>query len=104
MRNIVTLLAVLGSVGGCAGMLDPYERPGTWSNSGINDQNLRAMVSNPIDLQRGAGATSEEGVEAVSAVNRFRTGNVKDLPSSNLSEVGGSAGSGGAVGGGTGSQ
>jgi type IV pilus biogenesis protein CpaD/CtpE len=79
-------------------MMDPYQRTGTWENSGINDANLRAMISNPLDLQRGAGASSSEGQEAVAAVTRFRTGSVKELPSSTLSEVGGSSGSGGAVG------
>lgn len=104
MRHAIALTSALVLLGGCAGMLDPYQRPGTWSNSGINDDNLRAMISNPYDLQRGVGASGAEGQEAASAVARFRSGNVKELPSSNLSEVGGTSGSGGAVGGGTGTQ
>jgi hypothetical protein len=104
MIRTLALVAAVLSVTGCAGLLDPYQRAGTWSATGVNDDNLRAMINNPLDLQRGAGTNVTEGQEAVVAVSRFRSGNVKDLPSSNLSEVGGSAGSGGAVGGGTGSQ
>jgi hypothetical protein len=88
MKRCMILLAVLGTVGGCAGLLDPYERAGTWSNSGINDDNLRAMVANPLDLQRGAGASGSTATLDVTAVTRYRTGTVKDLPQSEITDIG----------------
>ncbi len=102
MRHSVVLLALLLGLGGCAGLLDPYEREGTWRISGINEDNLRAMVQNPLDLQRGTGTTDSDGQQAADAVIRLRTDKVRELPASNLSSVGGTGGSGGAGAGGSG--
>jgi hypothetical protein len=100
MRPYLTLLGVLASLGGCAGLEDPYQRAGTWAPTGINAENLRLMVVNPVDLQQGTGAKDTLGVEASVPVARLRNDNVKILPDSTLSQVGGSAGSGGQGGGG----
>jgi len=88
-------LGVLALLGGCAGLADPFQREGTWSTSRINDDNLRAMIVNPVDLQQGAGPPDTLGAEAAAAVTRLRADNVKTLPDSTLSSVGSSAGSGG---------
>jgi hypothetical protein len=104
MGRYLTLLGVLLAISGCAGLDDPYKRAGTWAPTNINDDNLRAMVVNPVDLQQGAAAKDSLGVTAATAVARYRSDNVKILPDSTLSSVGGSAGSGGqgSTGGGAG--
>jgi hypothetical protein len=102
MLRYLTLMSVLVPIAGCAGMIDPFQRAGTWSATNVNDDNLRAMVVNPVDLQQGVGAKDTPGVEAAVPVTRLRNDNVKSLPESTLSEVGGNAGSGGQGGSGGG--
>jgi len=102
MQRYLTLLGVLACVSGCAGLADPYVRAGTWAPTGVNAENLRAMVVNPVDLQQGTAARDTVGVEASIPVIRLREDRVKELPSSTLSSVGGSSGSGGQASGGTG--
>jgi hypothetical protein len=98
MRQYVALIALLGSLSGCAGLIDPYKREGTWAPTGINDDNLRLMVVNPADLQRGTGAADSTGQTAAVAVNRERTDTVKTLPDFSIGPIT-SSGSGGAGGG-----
>ncbi len=95
MRRYLTSLAVLALLGGCAGLEDPYRRAGTYAPTGINEDNLRLMAVNPVDLQQGKGPPDTTGTTAALAVTRYRTDTVKELPNSNLSSIGGSAGSGG---------
>ena len=102
MRRYLTVFGLLAALGGCAGMLDPYQREGTWSPAGTNDDNLRAMVVNPVDLQHGTGANDSVGVIAATAVNRLRNDNVKTLPSAGISGIASGAGSGGQGGSGGG--
>jgi hypothetical protein len=104
MGRYLTLLGVLASLGGCAGLADPYQREGTWHPTQINDENLRLMVVNPVDLQQGRAATDSLGATSALAVARYRSDNVKTLPDSNLSGIGGGAGSGGQGGGGGGAS
>lgn len=104
MRPYLTLLGVLAILGGCAGLIDPYKRAGTWNPTEVNAENLRLMVVNPVDLQQGSGAKDTPGVEAAIAVARQRTDNVKQLPDSSLAQIGSSAGSGGQSSGGTGAS
>ncbi|WP_270936084.1 hypothetical protein [Falsiroseomonas oryzae] len=55
---------------GCA--YEPYEAPGTWQSRGVNEANLRAMVANPADLQRGqAPLTPTRGEAAAMAAARL---------------------------------
>jgi hypothetical protein len=102
MRRYLTLLGVLATLGGCAGLNEPYLRAGTWSPDDDQDSNLRAMVVNPVDLQQGRGPPDTIGAAAAAAVTRYRTDNVKVLPGSTLSDVGGQSGSGGQASGGAG--
>jgi len=95
MRRYLTSLILLALLGGCAGLEDPYRRAGTYAPTGINDDNLRLMVVNPVDLQQGKGPPDTTGTSAVAAVVRYRTDNIKQLPDSTISSVAGSAGSGG---------
>jgi hypothetical protein len=102
MRRSLTVLGLLGALGGCAGLADPFVREGTWTPTHINDDNLRAMVVNPVDLQHGTGATDSIGVTSAAAVTRLRTDNVKALPEGTVTGIAPGAGSGGQGGGGGG--
>ena len=95
MQRYLIVLGMLVAVSGCAGLVDPYQREGTWSATHVNDDNLRAMVANPVDLQQGTGAKDTPGIEAAVPVTRLREDKVKTLPQSNLVTSVGSAGSGG---------
>jgi hypothetical protein len=101
MRRVLTLLGLLVALGGCAGLTDPFKRPDTYVATGVNDDNLRAMIVNPVDLQHGVGAPDTTGLNAAAAVARLRNDNVHQLPSSNLSDIGSGAGAGGQASGGT---
>jgi hypothetical protein len=103
MRRYLTLLGLLAALGGCAAMADPFQRPDTYVATGVNDDNLRAMIANPVDLQHGVAAPDTVGLNAAAAVARLRNDNVRQLPSSTLSDIGGGAGTGGqSTGGATG--
>jgi len=55
MHPTVWLIGAL-LVAGCDTYLtDPYQRPGTYNPTGVNDANLRVMVANPHDLVEGTG-------------------------------------------------
>ena len=70
------------------GCQDPVDRPGTWQPTGANDDNLRAMVANPYDLQVGHGAATDRGNSAARAVNRLLTDRRRPLPTSTLTQIG----------------
>jgi hypothetical protein len=76
-------------LGACA--YEPWERPGTWQQTGANEANLRAMVVDPTHLTRGvAPATPSRGQPAARAVARAAAGQSSDL---------GTQGTGGQAGG-----
>ena len=102
MGRYLTLVGVLATLGGCAAMVDPFQREGTYVSTGVNEDNLRAMIVNPVDLQHGTGPADTLGVTSATAVSRLRNDNVKALPDSTLSQIGSSAGTGGQGGGGGG--
>jgi len=66
------LLPLLATAAACTD--DPMERPGTYQVRGVNDANLRAMVANPADLQRGQEALTSRGAAAAEPVNLLRAG------------------------------
>ena len=82
MRTLL-LLALLA---GCA-EIDPLTRPGTWHPLGANDLNLRAMLANPQDLQRGVPLADADGMVVAAAAHRYRTGKVRTLPESGLAKI-----------------
>jgi hypothetical protein len=94
MRQYVALVAVLGTISGCAGLIDPYQREGTWHPIGINDDNLRLMVVNPTDLEHGVAANDSVGQTSAAAVLRERTDNVKALPDFSVGPIGAATGGG----------
>jgi type IV pilus biogenesis protein CpaD/CtpE len=83
MRVLPSFLAVALLVGlsGC-GMAarDSWNDQGTWRGTGVNDTNLQAMIANPNDLVAGQGDRGSSGVVATTAVNRYLTDKVKQLP------------------------
>jgi len=86
----------------CAGLTDPYKRPGTWDITGSNDTNLQAMVATPGDLEEGHGDGLSTGQAAAAAIARLRSGHVYPLPDTALSDVkvsSSGSGSGGTSGG-----
>jgi type IV pilus biogenesis protein CpaD/CtpE len=87
-----TRLFVLLALGlaGCTG--DPFERAGTWHPEGVNQANLRAMVTDPHDLDEGVSEPGSNGRLTAAAVARLRAGQVKALPDNGISKVGGSGG------------
>ncbi len=81
------LLASTLALSACAGMDEPFERPGTWHLDYANDANLRVMVADPSDLLHGKSNGLALGDTSAAAVRRLRQGRVKPLPDSELSDV-----------------
>lgn len=105
MRILLLLLPL--ALTACASN-EPYERQGTWHNTGINDANLAAMVANPADLQRGRQSQEPDSPLAIDAVTRLWAGKPKPLPATTSSatsvqpsNTNGGSGSGGASAGGS---
>lgn len=74
---------------GLAGCIDdPFERPGTWQPSGVNERNLRAMIADPEDLERGSAALRERGAAGSNAATRLLTEQRRPLPATSSSQVG----------------
>lgn len=91
---------VLGllALAGCS-VIDPYERPGTWRPTDVNDSNLAAMIAVPGDLARGTEDLTGNGQPAAAALDRLRRDRVRQLPNTAISRVGPSlAGGGGGEG------
>ena len=80
MMSCVAATLLLG-LGGC-GMAgrDSWEDQGSWRATGANDMNLQSMVANPNDLIAGHGDRGGSGIIATSAVNRYLTDKLKQLP------------------------
>jgi hypothetical protein len=74
------LLAALLLATACASLPDPVDRPGTWSPSGANEENLRAMVADPAHLTRGTGAPGSRSAAAERPVTRLLAGERASLP------------------------
>lgn len=93
MRHILLGAALLAA--GCAGMADPFERPGTWTARGANDANLRAMIADPAHLERGEGDPRGRGRQATNAIERLEDDKLRELPDVRASSVGSTGATGG---------
>ena len=96
LRRLLLCILVFGAAG--CGVIDPYQREGTWRPNDSNEANLRAMVAVPSDLVRGVASTEGDGQQAAAALDRLRNDKVRKLPDSGLAQVtpvssGGSQGS-----------
>jgi hypothetical protein len=87
MHPIVWLIGML-LLSGCAyDLSDPYQRPGTYNPTGVNDANLRVMVANPHDLVEGTGTGASTGAQAAPPVARVLAGKRYPLPQLNAADV-----------------
>jgi hypothetical protein len=87
MHPTIWLIGAL-LVAGCDSYLaDPYQRPGTYNPTGVNDANLRVMVANPHDLVEGTGTGASTGAQAGPPVARVLAGKRYPLPQLNAADV-----------------
>lgn len=94
MRKTLSLILLL-AVSDCS---DPWNRAGTWQATGVNEQNLQAMVIYPGDLSKGQSSPGVNGQLAAAAVDRLLQGRVKQLAGGNISQVGAGNAMGAAAG------
>ncbi len=79
--------ALAALIQGCAAT-DPLLNQNDWNPIGANAQNIAAQVANPEDLTHGrASSSGSDGEMASNAVLRLRTGHVKPLPDSGISQL-----------------
>lgn len=80
-------VGLLCALGGCAAT-DPLLDRTAWRPTGANEANIAAQVVNPVDLVHGRQPVGgADGDMAAAAVQRLRTGHVKALPDSALSDL-----------------
>jgi type IV pilus biogenesis protein CpaD/CtpE len=80
-------IGLLGLLAGCTA-IDPLSSENTWHPISANGMNIAAEVINPVDLTHGrepAGDT--DGELAADAVLRLRTGHVRALPDSAITDL-----------------
>lgn len=94
LRLLAGLLMLAPVLAGCTTppFSDPFDRPGSWQPTGSNESNLRNMVANPSDLQRGVGTQTALGTDAVPPVDRLVRGERRTLPRQST-QTGGGGGS-----------
>ncbi|MCS6890180.1 MAG: hypothetical protein RMK64_08645 [Rhodovarius sp.] len=87
MRQRLPLLFLLGLLAaGCA--YDPYDLPGTWRASGVNQANLARMVADPAHLSRGIGTDRERAANAVRPIELLDSGERQALPTTRATNIG----------------
>ncbi|WP_298162489.1 hypothetical protein [Acidocella sp.] len=62
-------VAVL-SLTGCNGLVDPLQRPGTWSATGAANETIAQQAADKSDLISGHGEAGTSGIAAVGAVEK----------------------------------
>lgn len=87
--NRIALPAVAIAVSLLGACSPEYEidRPGTWKPTGVNDQNLRAMIADPRDLSYGTASATDRGSGASRAVARLLTDRRRPLLNASVSRV-----------------
>lgn len=67
---------------------DPMINGRDWHPTGVNAMNIAAQVANPADLLHGRQSTDgADGELASAAILRLRTGHVKALPDSAITDL-----------------
>jgi hypothetical protein len=79
LAKTASMVALLS---GC-NALEPYQRPYSWHQTGVNAANLAAMVVDPTDLVHGHVSGVSDGSAAAAAIDRLRHDHVKPLPDGN---------------------
>ncbi len=83
----ITAIGLIAILGGCAAT-DPLLSDDNWQPNGANEMNIVAQVADPADLVRGREPTDGvDGQLAAAAILRLRTGTVKLLPDSSISDL-----------------
>ncbi len=59
---------MLLSLSGC--VLDPYQRPGTWSATGASNKAIAEQVADPADLISGKSEPYANGIAAAAGVDK----------------------------------
>jgi hypothetical protein len=99
--SVVVMLTAL-CLTGCS---DPeIDRAGTWKPANIYDQNLRAMLTNPLDVYNGTGTVTSRGDSGSRAATRLLTDHRRPLLDASVSHIGSSSGGGADSGGPSGSS
>lgn len=62
-----------------AGCGDPYDRPGTWHATGVNEANLAAMTVDKANLVRGHEDPGSDALLDAAAVTRLYSDHAKPL-------------------------
>jgi hypothetical protein len=75
LRSAVFFSLCLGilSLSGCAGAFDPFQRPGTWSQTGAANENIAQQVANKGDLIQGQSEPGSNGIAAVAGIQKAMT-------------------------------
>ncbi len=75
MRSGILLLtsAALLALAGCQGAFDPFNRPGTWSETGASNRALAQQVANKSDLISGQSELGSNGIVAVGGIEKATT-------------------------------
>lgn len=79
-------LILLITVAGCS--QPEIDRPGTWQATGVNDQNLRAMLARPEDAYAGTAALTSRGDSSARAVTRLLVDKRRSLLNVAVSKIG----------------
>jgi type IV pilus biogenesis protein CpaD/CtpE len=87
MTRIIVAVGLIATLQGCAAT-DPLLNESDWHPTGANEMNIAAQVANPADLLHGREATGgSDGDLAAAAILRLRTGHVKKLPDSAITDL-----------------
>ena len=62
--------AILLTLSGCQGALDPFQRPGNWVATGAANEDIAQQVAEPSDLISGRGNPNTNGVAASAALDK----------------------------------
>jgi type IV pilus biogenesis protein CpaD/CtpE len=87
VSRMTALIGLLAIIQGCAAT-DPLLNENDWRPTGVNERNIAAEVVNPADLSHGQEAKEgSDGQLAAAAILRLRTGHVKKLPDSAITDL-----------------
>jgi hypothetical protein len=68
-----TCLVVL-TLTGCTGAFNPFQRPGTWAETGAANETIAQQAANKSDLINGQSEPGSNGIAAVAGVEKAMTG------------------------------
>ncbi|WP_298225263.1 hypothetical protein [Acidocella sp.] len=72
-KSVFAFIGILG-LSGCQGAFNPFNRPGTWSETGAANEALAQQVAQKSDLISGQSEQGSNGIAAVSGIEKAMTG------------------------------